>query len=466
MAPSEAAGAGSTAPAFRPIDCLDLELSEPWPELPTDGTRDLQVLVRLHGEPLGGVTVADLPAGDPADLLAERIAAAYARQIAAHLRADGLPVEGTTVDGRGDWALLSAACRASDVSTCQRRLEPGTPAPLVSVVVCTIGTEKRLPDSLRALLAQDYEPYEVVVVDNAPDNPTTRTLVEQLADPRLRYVPETRRGLSVARNTGLAAARGELVAYTDDDAIADRGWVRTVAAVFAEDPRVACVTGLVLPAEAATQAQAWFEEFGGFDRGYQRLVWRLPRLTGPTDALGPAGDGGPVFPYSAGYYGSGNNMAFRRDVLVAMGGFDVALGAGSLAKGGEDLDAYLTVLLGGGVLVYEPRAMVRHYHRSDYDALRTQMKNYGIGLTAMLAKRVLTSPRELGTIAARVPAGVKRLLDPGSTKNEKKGAQYPRELTRLELFGFVAGPALYVRARVDARRRGLRPDRATAGAAA
>ena len=79
--------------------------------------------------------------------------------------------------------------------------------------------------------------------------------------------------------------------------------------------------------------------------------------------------GEPLYPYTAGVFGSGANMAFRADALRAMGGFDTSLGAGSAALGGDDLAAFFDVIEAGHTLVYEPTAFVRHRHRADRTVL-------------------------------------------------------------------------------------------------
>lgn len=327
---------------------------------------------------------------------------------------------------------------------------------LVTVVLCTLGEDPRLPTAVKSILAQTHDAVDVVVVDNRPASGGTVELLREVTDARLRIVAEPRRGLSVARNTGLEAARGSIIAYTDDDAIADPQWISTLIRPFFEHPDVACVTGLVLPAAIDTDAQLLFEEFGAFDKGFERVVWTMRQEVSELAALGQLGDGGVLFPYSAGVYGSGNNMAFRTQWLHDHGKFDVALGAGSLTRGGEDLESYLTVMLNDGVLVYEPAALVRHFARSDMEGLRKQMFGYGSGMAAVIAKHVTAGPRSALAILGRIPAGARHLLSPASEKNESKSSSYPKDLSRQELKGYLAGTVLYVRARRDSRRRGLR----------
>ncbi|MDO8106004.1 glycosyltransferase [Isoptericola sp. b441] len=417
-----------TQPApHAPIDCADLELSappEPGPRAPG------HLLVRLHGHPLGVLQVdAHARASDGGRSAALE---AFAGPVAEHLTADGLV--------SGDPA---------PVPHCGWDAPEGSG--LVTVVVCTLGEDPRLVRTVESVLGQTYPELEVVVVDNRPTTGRVPELLDGIADPRVRIVPESARGLSAARNAGVAHARGELIAFTDDDAHADPDWVRRLSAGFACGDQVVAVTGLVVPDELRTPAQHLFEEFGGFDKGFSRTVWSMRPASLGVRAV--TGSHGGLFPYSAGVYGSGNNMAFRASWLRASGLFDEALGAGSLTKGGEDLDAFLAVMLDGKVLVYEPAAVVRHSAREGMAELASQLYGYGSGNSAAMIKHAMAGPRRTLAVLARVPTGLRRLLDPRSEKNSQRSAGYPPDLARRELRGFAAGPVLYLRSRREARRR-------------
>lgn len=324
---------------------------------------------------------------------------------------------------------------------------------LVSVVVCTLGRDPRLVETVTAVLAQTHAGLDVVVVDNDPSSGRVPRLLAGLDDPRLRVVAQPVRGLSAARNAGLAAARGALVAYTDDDAVPEPDWIAEVLAVLRRDAAgvVGCVTGRVLAAETVTPEQEWFEQAGIFDKGGRATVWSLAPVA--STELGEPGTRSPFFPYTAGEMGSGNNMTFRADVLRALGGFDEALGAGSPARGGEDLDVFRRVVLDGAVVAYTPRAVVRHYHRDSYAALQQQMFGYGAGMAAVLTKLVVHGGRPALAVLRSLPRGVHMLLAPGSAKNVKKPPQMPRSLVVTELRGYLAGPWLYLRSVVVSRRR-------------
>ena len=233
--------------------------------------------------------------------------------------------------------------------------------PAISVVVCTRDRPQLLQQCLAALQQLDYPAFEVLVVDNAPATDNSRELVR--ATP-FRYLREDRPGLDWARNCGLRAATHGIVAFTDDDVRVDPAWLRGIASGFAV-PEVAAVTGLVLPLELQTPAQRLYEQYGtGMSRG------SVPRRF-VAAALTPAGLIGTQ------EIGVGANMAFRQAFLVQLGGFDTALDAGTPAGGAGDLDIFHRILCAGGVIAYEPSAVVRHRHRPEMDALRRQLGDNG-----------------------------------------------------------------------------------------
>jgi GT2 family glycosyltransferase len=422
-----------------PVRVVELELSEPIPDLRVTPSQDgmpyrqALILVRLHREPLGLLPL-DLPAGLPAPQLAHVVWSRFHSQITRHLNEDGEPPA---------QQLPAAGLAPPEAPPCarQRAFAPED-APLVSVVVTTCDRPFQLLRTLDSLIGQTYPSFEVIVVDNRPSAAFTHDAVRQRygANPRVRYITEPRVGLSAARNAGLEHARGGLIAFTDDDVTIDRHWLSSLAHVFLHDEGTACVTGLILPLELETTAQLWFEQFGGFGKGFQRRSFDLGPNR-PPDAL---------FPYTAGRFGSGANAAFRTGVLRALGGFAVELGAGTPAQGGEDLDAYLNVIRAGYRLVYEPRALVWHPHRLGLPELSRQIHRYGIGLSAVMTKRFVASREERWQIIRRLPAGLAYAVHPRSVKNMSKGPSYPARLTFLELAGMLRGPIAYGLARWSA----------------
>jgi hypothetical protein len=419
-----------------PIRLLELELSEPLCDIVArtgDGKhyRRARALVRLHERPLG---LIELPLGSDgvaAEDVARRIQEALGPAIARHLARDG---QATRIVAGGSEL---PPCRAE-------RARFRTAAPFATVAVATHDRTDTLADCLESLLGLDYPHYEVVVVDNAPSTSGTRDLVATrfAGDPRVRYLREERRGVAAAHNRALGAARGSIVAFTDDDVVVDRLWLLELAAGFTAAPDVACVTGLILPRELETPVQLWLDEHWGFSKGFERRLFDL-HAHRPRNRL---------FPYAAGLFGSGANMAFQTDVLRRAGGFDAATGAGSPARGGDDLAAFFGVVAAGHTLVYEPAAIVHHRHRPDYASLCAQSFGYGVGLTAYLTKTIVDEPRRSLDLARRAPAGAVHAFAPRAPANTRRPPGLPQVLATLECAGSAYGPIAYLRARRMLRR--------------
>jgi GT2 family glycosyltransferase len=390
------------------------------------------VLIRLHGVPLGVLDAAmrddHVDTGD----LVERAWDTFGADIREHLRQDGYP----DVDRRGGIpAIGEPACAAG-------RERARTGGPRATVVVATHERPAGLARALESLLSMEYADYEIVVVDNAPVTNATRDLLRrQFADvENLRYVTEHAPGLTPARIKGVEASTGEIVAFTDDDVIADPYWLAGLVTGFEREEPVACVTGLTLPLELDTRAQFLFEEYGGFAKGFLRRVYNNEEYR-PADR---------VFPYAVARVGSGNNMAWNKDLLDRIGGFDLAL----TETGAEDISAFFDAITKGYTIVYEPAAIVFHEHRRDYRDLHRQVQWYGIGLGAYLTRCVMSDAKNLPAFAAKAPSGLVHLLSPRSPKNVKKSDVFPRELTRLERRYTWRGVLLYLRGRRrEARRR-------------
>jgi O-antigen biosynthesis protein len=291
-------------------------------------------------------------------------------------------------------------------------------------------------------------------VDNAPTTAATAELVAGLrrGDRRVRYVREDRAGLGWAHRRGLLESTSEIVAFTDDDVRVDRHWIAGLMEGFAGDASVGCVTGLILPAELQTPAQVWYEQYGGFAKGFRRRVFDLGAHRPPE----------PLFPFTAGRLGAGANMAFRRSTLVRAGGFDPALGPGTPTRGGEDIDVFFKTIAGGSQLVYEPAALVYHTHRRSYAELRSQLATWGIGFSAFLTAAVLARPDLALRLLPRLPTAVRHALRVRSREYRVEADAYPDELTRptfppdlrrAELATLPSGPLAYLRERASVRAR-------------
>lgn len=426
------------------MEVLQIDIDRPLPsappaEAPSGRThRRAWALVRLHTRPLGTVEM-DIPAGGlSASEVGQRIWSALGQAILEHLRQDGLDA----VHG-----LAASGLPSTDRPGCLRLQDQLlAAAPLVSVVVATRDRPLLLAACLRSLQTLAYPRYEIIVVDNAPrGNETVELVGGMVRDGKapVGYLREDTPGLSSARNSGLRAARGDLIAFTDDDVLVDRHWLTHLVAAFRRTERVACVTGNILPLEIETPAQLWVERFGGLGKGDAPRIFDLAAHRAP----------GPLFPYAAGMFGSGANVAFDTRLLRAMGGFDPALSTGTPARGGEDLAAFFTVLTRGYRLAYEPAAIVRHRHYREEAELRRQLHGYGVGLTAYLTKVVLDDPRRAVDLLGRIPRAAAFLARRQARRGT--GVGYPRGLCRTELVGMAYGPLAYVRSRLRAGRQAV-----------
>jgi len=386
------------------------------------GNRDALLLVRLHGQPLGMVHLR----GEPLALGKAELTELVEQQLEARVRSHE----------------NSFGCVMSD-PRCPSSVAPDVPGS-VAVIIPTVGRTELLDRCLTSLTPIARGGVEIMVVDNRPAA-RTRELVSNWSarDRRVRYVGEPRPGLSVARNRGLAETQAEFVAFVDDDVVVDQAWLTWLLAPYA-DARVAATSGMVLPRELVTAAQKRFEQYAGFCKGFDRRSY---------DLQANRSDERLLYPYWGGIFGSGNSMSFRRAELVAAGGFDPALGAGSIAAAGEDMDAMSNAILRGGQLVYEPRSLCWHEHRRDEEGLRNQLFSYGVGLTAMLTKAITHDVKFASASARSVPVAWR--MRRRRAARSSAVAALPRELARIERQGMLRGPIMYMRAVHSARRRRL-----------
>jgi GT2 family glycosyltransferase len=209
-------------------------------------------------------------------------------------------------------------------------------------VVCTHERAEELSGCLDALAAC-HATVQVVVVESGSTIPC-RAVVERYREhiPDLRYVHVPEPGLSRARNAGIAMSDGRVIAFLDDDASPEPGWDRWVLAAFRDDSAVGCVGGACLPRFAGPRPR-WLSDrllqFASVTRFGERA--REPRSSAE-------------WPFGA-------NMAFRRQALVDVGDFSVALGRnGANLLSGEDSDMVERVLRAGWRVWLEPRAAVLH----------------------------------------------------------------------------------------------------------
>jgi GT2 family glycosyltransferase len=214
--------------------------------------------------------------------------------------------------------------------------------PSISVVVCSYNGSRTIGECLEGVLNLDYPDFEVIVVDDgSTDN--TAAIAQKFG---VRLIRTPNRGLSSARNTGMAAARGEIVAYTDDDAYPDPHWLTYLAAAFARTDHVAVGGPNIPPPD---------------DPPLAHCVANAPG--GPTHVLLSDTEAEHI---------PGCNMAFRKWALEAIDGFDPRF-----RTAGDDVDVCWRLRERGWTLGFSAAALVWHHRRGSVRTYWRQQRGYG-----------------------------------------------------------------------------------------
>ncbi len=335
------------------------------------GARGIVLYFRLRGMVLG--VAHELPNAFPMAMgdLARRAALAIGDTVALLLASGLRPIRPSELEAL--WTSrpfldAKALDLLADLISSRRAMACELEA---SVVICTRRRPADLADCLATLSPEIAKGRDIVVVDNGPDAETEAVVREH---PGVRYVQEPRPGLSRARNAGIAAARGDVAVFVDDDVRPEPGWIEPLLAAFA--PGVDVVCGLVLPETLGAQAQIAFQYELGFG-GMGHLPLMFDR-----EFLDKAGGSPPVWEI-----GAGANMAVRRQRVLELGGFDERVGPGAAGGCGDDSEYWHRVLHAGGSIVYEPLSVVRHRHRDSWADLKRQAYGYGFGhIVALFAQ--------------------------------------------------------------------------------
>ena len=278
----------------------------------------------------------------------------------------------------------------------------------VSVIIC-VYTEDRWDDLLAAVdsvLKQSLLPLEVLVVVDHNPRLLTRLRVRLAGSERVQVLPNSHsRGLSGGRNTGIAAARGQILAFLDDDAVAERDWLRWFADGFAE-PEVMGVGGLTLPVWASGRRPGWYPQ--EFDWVHGATYRGMP--TGRAQVRNVLG----------------GNASFRRSAFDVAGWFSAGIGRGADAEGdggpvrplgGEETELCIRIHQErpGSVFLFDDRSVIHHRvpaERERFGYFRTRCWAEGLS-KAQIADRVgsgdgLSSERHY--VSRTLPAGILRGL--------------------------------------------------------
>jgi GT2 family glycosyltransferase len=292
--------------------------------------------------------------------------------------------------------------------------------PTFSIIVPTHGRDAALRRCLEALAALDYPPerYEVIVVYDG-GRPSS---LPEADGRRVRFLTQPKRGPAAARNLGASQAGGSYLAFTDDDCVPAADWLLWLAAVLERFP-TGMAGGRVVNALPGNRYAA---------AGQLMVDYLYERFNND--------------PLKARFF-TANNMAVRRDLFLALGGFD---GRFPLAAG-EDRDFCGRWLEAGHPMVYEPAAVVRHAHPLTLARFWQQQVNYGRGAYHFRRQQAQQSGRPL---RLESPSFYARLL-----AFPLRSAELPRALYLFLLFVLMqaANTAGFLQERA-ARRQSLSPD--------
>lgn len=239
----------------------------------------------------------------------------------------------------------------------------------LSVLICTRNRAASLTATLERFFAQQFtelagDDYELIVIDNASTDETQQVIAECAArhPGRVVYLREARPGLSRARNAGIQAARGEVIAFTDDDVLVATDWLAAIRREFVADPSLMLLGGRVLLARDTLQRVSW-------QPASERQYFQFP---------------------DNGNFAMGANMAFRRALFDEIGLFDPRLGAGRFFAGAEEAELMYRAVRAGHRLLYAPTVLVYHDHDRTTVAQACRLEyGYGKGGSAYLIKHAL-----------------------------------------------------------------------------
>ncbi|HUL43491.1 MAG TPA: glycosyltransferase family A protein [Bacteroidota bacterium] len=242
-----------------------------------------------------------------------------------------------------------------------------------SVIVPTYNRLELLKKTLESLLSQNYEGFEIIVVNDGSTDGTHEFLSRLSRESRIRYVCQPNSGLAASRRAGLEIARGRYVAFTDDDCVTPPDWLQKFDRHF-QGEQIAGVGGSALtgnPANLFAAANDMINEYFKSAVNYSGVL--LPFLTG-------------------------NNISYSREFLNGVGGPD-----SRFRMGAEDRDLLLRVVSAGGTVTYDPAIAVVHHNDSNFLSFVKHQYHQGKGshLYYTLHRQTALRPRRFSSAVYR-----------------------------------------------------------------
>lgn len=408
---------------FDPIKVVSLDISKPIKDIENlNGYNKVRIVCKWQESPVCCFTLSVVNNICPAELIIKEIETKASYELVRRLLMISLE-NGVKINEKSLRELIL-----------KNNVDELIQNPLVTVAVCTRDRAEQLKLCLDSLLELNYPNINLILIDNAPSDSSTKDLVLNKY-PQFRYVCEPRPGLNWARNRAILEAKGDIIAFTDDDVVVDRNWISAISKTFTEEPDTMAITGLVEPYELEEDSHILFEMYGGFGRGYK------PRWINIKDNYNNRWQY-----FITGQFGTGANMAFRRSIFNIIGFFDNALDVGTVTNGGGDLDILFRVIKFGYTLKYDPNALVFHRHRNEYQKLKKQFTDHGTGFYSFIVRNFKAFPEERGQIIRlcmfhQLFWNASRLLH-----SFLKPVRFPRKLIFAEIIGCFIGLFRYQKA--------------------
>jgi glycosyltransferase involved in cell wall biosynthesis len=220
-------------------------------------------------------------------------------------------------------------------------------APEISLCICTYNRYDLRPGAIQSLIEQSLpsDRFEILVIDNSPDAKRAELFAKRFeAAPNLRYILEKTPGLSNARNVAASLAKAPVIAFMDDDAIADPDWAAELLRAYELSGQGAMIVG-----------------------GRVDPIWAAPRPDWVHDSmlgnLSIVNWGGDTRVAGPDEWVAGTNISFRVSAILDNGGFPLNLGrigSGSALLSNEEIQLLDRIRADGGQIIYAPRARVNH----------------------------------------------------------------------------------------------------------
>ena len=238
----------------------------------------------------------------------------------------------------------------------------------ISIIICSFNRCTSLANTIESICkmaVRSYIEWELIIVDNNSTDNTQDVVASFVSkgNKNIRYIFEKKQGGSYAKNRGISEAKGQIIAFTDDDVIVDNNWLMAIYLILNKEDNIGMVCGRTLP----------------LNKNNYNLSTKTSNIA-------------EIFKYPSSPWdmGNGNNIAIKKNTIGRVGLFDVRFGPGAPLKGSEDIDYLYRVIRSGFSVLYSPDPLVFHNHSSSNDVQYRSVKfSYAIARGAFYSKYIL-----------------------------------------------------------------------------